>query len=404
MGDYLINRTTDLQTQINTLVEDRRRLTLGLIPSSVCGGEVVSLESLSQEIKLKSGVIVDLRTDLIDREYNDIVSIIEKDKLLDVDNSSVVANAILSVIKTKFNYIDKPNSWTQTPEQIEQMRAPVSKAYESIFGSKDNEFNHRIDFSDFELALNQSPMVRKIPAIFTLDKSFSKMELLDKLLKGLDESILKMDSVIGNILTECLNVLKRGQEISKADTINLDVKSLVTMGFKLEPFVNQTVGDMWYGNNALTTKLASMDSDLRLLLEEPLSFVEMPLLDDKAFKIKNICTVLINPDFDSIYDGIKRKSIKLNDHIKLTSDKLFRISDELNKIPQKTSDGYYNFAIEDIARLISIFSGVLVLVQDFAKRVLVGFSSGYTNIVVLSNHLTNYRKLVEQYIQQRKES
>lgn len=404
MSDYLINRTTALEKNIAEAIENRRRLTSGLSPSDVCGSDDVSLESLSQEIKLKSGLVVDLRSDIIDKEYDKVIKLLDTKPISDSDNAALSANAIDSVLKTKFDYVDKPNSWTQTPEQIEQMRAPVVKAFTAIFGEKDIDFNDRIDFSSFELSLNQSPLVTSIPAIFTLDKAFDKIKLLDALLKSFDLNLDKLESVICTILNNCLEILKRGQEISKAESIDLDKTRLVTMGQELKPYVNLAIGELWYGNSALTTTIAAMSDDLKILVKEPLSFVEMPLIDDKAFKLKNIITLLTNEDFITVYDGINRRAVKLNDRVKNISDKLFRISEELNKVPHKTTEGYYNFAVEDIARLISIFSGVLVTVQNFDLRVIEGIGNGYQNIVNLSNHLTNYRKVVEQYIKQRKMS
>lgn len=404
MSDYLTNRTTELERHIAEAVANRQRLTSGLSLSDVCGSDEVSLESLSQEIRLKSELVVDLRSDIIDKEYDKVVQLLDSNPISNSDNASIVANAIGSVLNTKFDYIDKPNSWAQTPEQIEQMRSPVTKAFTTIFGDKDIDFNDRIDLSSFELMLNTSPLMNVVPSIFTLDKAFDKLKLIDALLKAFDSNLDKLENVICAILANCLDVLKRGQEISKAESIDLDKRCLVTMGQELKPFVNLAIGEVWYGNSALTTTLAAMSDDLKILVKEPISFVEMPLNDDKAFKVKNIITLLTNENFVSVYDSIHRRAVKLNDRVKNTSDKLFRISEELNKVPHKTSDGYYNYAIEDIARLISIFSGVLVTVQNFDLRVIDGLSSGYQNIVNLSNHLVNYRKVVEQYIKQRKMS
>lgn len=387
--------------RIDTLTQSVRDLI------STRANGVASLEDVSSKIKHHAGVIVELR----DEQILKLVVLLNQlftQYVRDDTGRGGEASKVCTLLTSKNpDFVDKI-SYLDDTQVIDQMRQPTVKAYYGLFRRESTvrvpqieDFSKCLDFELLRKDLDRSEYILKLPMFFSRKDNINQFNRLNDLLTALSDAVTLQNEKIILLQEKALTVLARGEVISLADKIDLQKAKFTSLGVTIEPLIINTINREWYGNN-LSTTIENMGEDITQCLREPISMiVRREELAEGAFI--NAMNMMNGEGFADCIRTTQTTAKAITDKIQIISDQLTRFSERLQTLPSKSTDGYYNFAIEDIARLISSYSGALYHLLQFVYDLADGLKDGVDNVVLLSENLRTYQKITYQYIGLRKE-
>lgn len=366
-----------------------------------------SMEDVSSKIKHHASVIVELRDEQILKLVvllNQLFTSYVRD---DTARGGEAAKICLELTKSNPEFRDKI-SYLDDAEEIAQLRVPVVTSYfnlyrreSSVRAATTDDFSKCLDYELLRKDLDRSEYVLKLPTFFSLKDNLTQFNRINELLVSLSDAITLQNDKITQLLESAMTVLARGETIAASDKIDLDKPKITSLGVTVEPYVINTINSRWYGNN-LSTTLGNMAEDIVQTLREPSAFIiRREELTEGSFI--NAMNMMAGDGFQEGVRTAQTVAKTLTDKIQIISDQLTRFSERIQTLPSKETDGYYNFAIEDTARLISTYSGVLYHILQFTYDYVDGLKDGVDNMVLLSNNLRTYQRATYQYMGLRKE-
>ena len=368
---------------------------------------VVSIEDVSSKIKHHASVIVELRDEqilklvvLLNQLFNSYV----RD---DTGRGGEAAKVCTMLVSKNPDFTDKI-SYLDDAAEVAQLRQPCIKSYFSLFRRDSSvkvpqidDFSKCLDYVLLQKDLDRSEYILKLPMFFSLKDNVTQYNRLNELLTAMSDAVTTQNEKICALLESALTVLARGEVIPFADKIDLKKATFASLGVTVTPTVINTINQVWYGNN-LSTTIENMGDDVTQCLREPIAMIERrEELTEGAFL--NAMKMMSSEGFADNVRTTQATAKALTDKIQIISDQLTRFSDRIQTLPSKETDGYYNFAIEDIARLISSYSSVLYHLLQFTYDFADGLKDGVDHVVLLSDNLRTHQRITYQYMGLRKE-
>lgn len=389
------------QTRIKSLTTSVRDLLSGR-------NKQVSVESsiVSEKIKYHSGILVELRDEQIGKlviMLNELFNTYVKDETS--RGGEAARNCVKSTEKSP-EFVDKL-SYLDDPAQVQQLRYPVMASFHSCFrrdkSAKNGvveDFFRCLDLEQMRTDLDRSEFILKLPMFLTMDDNSLQFDRLNDLLKLISDCLTEQNEKLCSLIERIVQELSKGELISFADKIDLTSSSFTSFGVTVEPVLVNKINQMWYKNN-LSTSIENMVEDLKQVLREPYAVIarreEAP---KNAFK--NTMKLMIS---DGYVDNVMAAQITakaITDKIQIISDQLVRFSGRIQNIPSKETDGYYGDAAEDIARLLSYYSGILAVILEFVLDYVEGLKDGVDGIEILAANLNTHVVNVNKYVELRK--
>lgn len=398
-------RITALSNQIERLTvsrEDRDVVTQADVGES----SVISNESIARHIKYRAGMIVDLRDDQIQELGKNLLQFFDSYNNNYVDKMAHDIAKMKTVVKIKNDFNDRI-SYLESHEDVEKLRQPVKTSYFNMFKTTGtlgdaavDDYWKCLDLNNLLTELSNSEFVKSLPKPYVDESGLDKISKLKGLFQCLDENVSEQTEMIEVLLSRVIEVLARGEELSLAEKIDLNKNKVSCRGVVLTPVLVEAVNRSWYHNN-LSTSLVSMSDDLKTVLHEPLELSKS--IGDKVTDrtLLNIFTVLGNKQFVTDMLTLQRLFISITNKVISTSSKLMRFCDRIDDIPVSDTKGYYNYAIEDIARMISVYSSSLYVLLTFVEDFSHAFLKGMILVDHLSVNMMTHKQMVERYIAQR---
>lgn len=401
------NRISALSKEVEQLITMRhsRSNNVSLESALLFGGDY-SVESIARHIRYRTGMIVDLRDDQIKELGKKLSAFYEIYKKDMVEKTTHNAKTIASVINSEYDFNDRV-SYLDDKEEIQRLRFPVIRTYLNLFKDKPtltdvhvDSFWQCLDFKNLTTTLKDSEIVKHIPKMFCVDHGIDHVKRIHQLVVDLDKAIDEQSKMIETVLDRAINVLLKGEEISLADRIDLSKPRTVSLGVVIQPLIVETVNRSWYQNN-MPTGVAHMADDLKTVLGEPI--LEVRSVGDKTDDntIQHLVKNVTAKDFIPSLRELQTRCITMTNKIVQTSDTLLRFCDKIDNIPIKENKGYYNYAIEDIARLISLYSSTLFIMLEFIEVIAIDVQKGIESVDRLARNLLTHKQSVEGYIRTR---
>lgn len=398
MNAVHLKKLSALAGSIQVLRQDQSKLT-----------DQVSLESLSRQIKYKTDLMVELFDEGVMDLHKQLVKFFDTFDYGSFDLLKEYGHRIHYVLNTQFDYVEKRMSWRFTDETIAKMREPVIAAYDQLFHERTaiNAVGQQHDIEECVAttrlinSLKDSEIVKHIPTLFLMKNSIDKVQRFSNFIEALDQAVELQSDNLNTILTRALDTLKRGELISDAEKIEMDKTSIQIFGITFESEINKVVAKNWYGVDT-RTRLSDMLKNLQSQIEEPKELftpVRETIAEDA---ISYLVITLADQKFAETLRQIVRRSQTLSDKLKQRSDQLTRFTDEINDVPHKSTDGYYNYALEDISMLISTYSAMLFELMSFIVTIDTGLNQALKQIKLFTDLMENYRSAVERYVNTRK--
>lgn len=390
------------QTRIDSLTSQVRDLLSGRSnPTSI------SLEDLASKIKHHSGVLVELRDEQISKLVvllNELFNTYVKDE---TSRGGEAARVAIKTTEKNFDFVDK-TSYLDDPEEITRLRQPVVRSYFSCFRRSKSaknpsveDFFKCLDMQELREDLDRSEFILQLPMFFTMKDNVLQFDRLNDLLTIMSDSLTTQNEKICSLLEGALQCLSRSELIPNADRIDLQSSKFTSMGVTIEPTIVNKINQMWYQNN-LTTKIEYMVDDLTQVLREPYRVIARQEEGPKG-GFKRAMNLMASDGFSEQVRLAQMTAKGLTDKVQIISDQLVRFSQRIQTIPSRETEGYYNTAVEDIARFLSVYSGVLAVVLEFVLDYVEGLKAGVDGIEVLSTNLRTHQITAAKYVAVRKD-
>lgn len=390
------------QSRIDSLTEEVGNLISGRGQSTTFG-----MENLSAKIKHHNGILVELRDEQISKLVvllNELFTTYVKDE---TSRGGEAARLALAATAKNYEFTDKV-SYLDDPEKIALLRRPVIRSYFSCFRNlatvKDpttENFGNCLDLMRMREDLDRSEYVLKLPMFFTMKDNVLQFDRLNDLLVTISDSLTIQNEKICRLLEAIVRQLSRGELIANADILDLSLSKFTSMGVTVEPVVVNEVNQMWYKNN-LSTSIEGMVDNLKQTLTEPHKVIARTEETTEG----GFLTAMKMMSSDAFVENVRIAQLTakgITGKIEVISDQMLRFSQRIQLIPARETDGYYNTAIEDIARLISLYSGVLSICLEFVLDYVEGLKEGVDNVELLSSNLQTHQIEVSKYVSLRKE-
>ena len=101
---------------------------------------------------------------------------------------------------------------------------------------------------------------------------------------------------------------------------------------------------------------------------------------------------------------LQREFVNIVEQVDLSSRRLIKIVERLQEIPEHSKDGGYNYALQDLSVLISIYSGTLCEVVTFIVEIAGMIESSFTTANNLANKINTMKQTIDTYIAKRLKS
>lgn len=393
-----LKKLSALTVEINGLKQEQSKLT-----------SQVSLESLSRQIKYKTDLMVELFDEGVMELHQNLTKFYDTFDYSSFDLLKDYGHRIHYVLNTKFDYVEKRMSWRFTEDAIAKMRAPVIAAYDQLFHERTalNSVSQQHDIEECVAterlinSLKDSEIVQHIPSLFMMKNGIDKVQRFSRFLVAIDQAVTMQSDNVNTILSRALSILKNGDLISDAEKIDMSQTSITIFGVMFESDINRVVAKDWYGVET-KTRLSDMLKNLQSQIAEPKELFTPARKTIAEDAISYLVISLADQNFGETLRQIVRRCQTLSDKLKQRSDQLTRFTDEINDVPHKSTDGYYNYALEDISMLISTYSAMLYELMAFVTTISNGLNQAMKQIKLLTDLMENYRSAVERYVATRK--
>lgn len=371
------------------------------------GGLTPSTESISQDIKAKADKVLDFHSDLIKANIAELLTLINDFDLTKVDQFTTNGHTLKKLLSREFNLFGKRGPWYKTDEEIAEEQAPVLSSFSKLFTIEQDEellpdvtFDTVTDMKEVKVLINKSPNLTKVPRALLIPYAGVYFRRVHNLNVALVKAIKEQEETLNELLKVVETKLKLREDIGQSESLDLDAASSTCLGKNIYANAVVAVNRIWYKNN-LTTPIGKMGDNIKLMLDEPLDgFKPYGTTTDKL-NVDVLITNLIDEDLPESVRATLRSFMDLMDLIRPMIGRLVDVVDAINLQPSKTKEGYYNYALEDIAILVSQFSGILYNVVLFSKGVYQGIVDGVKITSVINELLSNHIDHIERYISRR---
>lgn len=310
--------------------------------------------------------------------------------------------------KNEQAFVDKIR-WSDDENYVEQLRRPVSFAYLNIFSKTESlrvvtpeDFWKCLDLPELRKDLYRAIDFKKIASIFTVKNAYDTVNKLLSMVMELRLGCVKLSTEYETVLSNCINTLARGETIPLTDAIRFDAPQTTILGTVISSDIPEAINRKWYENN-MKTAIGTMIKDTHLLLTEPKELCT-PNETDDVEAVKNL---FIYAKSDEAVDNLKilqREFVNIVEQVDLSSRRLTKIVERLHEIPEHAKDGGYNYALQDLSVLISVYSGTLCEVLTFVVDIAGMIESSFNDAHTLADKINTMKQSIDTYIAKRLKS
>ena len=366
----------------------------------------ISMESAADLIKLKSNMNVEIFDEHIRKLVNGFYefSAVYRENHPErfIEDIRLLENTLN---KEEREFTDKIR-WSDDEEYIDNLRKPVSYAYLNLFqennGLKvvvDEDFWKCTDLPQLKKDLHLTNHIKNISSIFVVDNAFDKVNKLLGLFLELRLGCATLSASYEKVINDCIDTLVRGESIPLTDAIDFDKTQATVLGNVISAEISNAINRKWYQNN-ITCAIGSMVQDTRLLLADPLSLCT-PNSTDEVGEVTNLFKFSHSKDSAENLKLLQREILNIVDQVDLSSRRLLKVIDRIRDIPQTGADDTYNYALQDISVLISIYSGALSELVVFTTTVAQLIERSFEEINALVSKVNTLKHEIDKYIAQR---
>ena len=310
--------------------------------------------------------------------------------------------------KNEQGFVDKIR-WSDDENFVEALRRPVSFAYLNLFSNAESlrvvvpeDFWKCLDLPQLRKDLYLTHDFKKISTIFTVENAYDTVNRLLSTVMEIRLGCVKLSTEYETVLTNCINTLARGETIPLTDAIRFDSAEATILGTVITADIPQAINKKWYQNN-LQTSIGTMIKDTHLLLNEPKELCT-PNETDKPEAVNNLFQYVKHEETVDNLKILQREFVNIVEQVDLSSRRLIKIVERLQEIPEHSKDGGYNYALQDLSVLISIYSGTLCEVVMFIVDVASMLESSFTDANNLANKINTMKQTIDTYIAKRLKS
>lgn len=310
--------------------------------------------------------------------------------------------------KNEQAFVDKIR-WSDDENFVEALRRPVSFAYLNIFSNSESlrvvvpeDFWKCLDLPQLRKDLYLAHDFKKISTIFTVKNAYDTVNRLLSTVMEIRLGCVKLSTEYETVLTNCINTLARGETIPLTDAIRFDSSEATILGTVITADIPQAINAKWYQNNLKTT-IGTMIKDTHLLLNEPKELCT-PNETDSVEAVSNLFEYVKKEEAVDNLKVLQREFVNIVEQVDLSSRRLIKIVERLQEIPEHSKDGGYNYALQDLSVLISIYSGTLCEVVTFIVEIAGMIESSFTDANNLANKINTMKQTIDTYIAKRLKS
>lgn len=305
-------------------------------------------------------------------------------------------------------FVDKIR-WSDDENFVEALRRPVSFAYLNIFSNTESlrvvvpdDFWKCLDLPQLRKDLYLAHDFKKISTIFTVENAFDVVNKLLSMVMEIRLGCVKLSTEYETVLVNCIDTLIRGETIPLTDAIRFDAPSATVLGTVITADIPIAINKKWYENN-LQTAIGTMIKDTHILLNEPRELCT-PNETDDAKAVANLFQYAKSDEAADNLKVLQREFVNIVEQVDLSSRRLSKIVERLQEIPEYSNDGGYNYALQDLSVLISIYSGTLCEVVTFVVDIAGMIESTFTDANTLANKINTMKQTIDTYIAKRLKS
>lgn len=366
----------------------------------------ISMESAADFIKLKSSMNVEIFDEHIRKLVNGFYafSAVYRENHAErfIEDVRLLENTLN---KEEREFTDKIR-WSDDENFIANLRKGVSYAYLNLFHESNglkvvvpDDFWKCTDLPQLKKDLHLTTHVKNISSIFVVDGSFDKVTKLLTLFLELRLACVKLSTSYETVINQCIDTLVRGESIPLTDAIDFDKSSATVLGNVIEAELSNAINRKWYQNN-IECSIGSMVQDTRLLLGDALALCT-PNSSDDVGGVENLFKFAHSKDSAENLKLLQREILNIVDQVDLSSRRLIKVIDRVREIPQTGEDNTYNYALQDISVLISIYSGALSELIVFTTTVAQLIERSFEETNVLVSKVNTLKLEIDKYIAQR---
>ena len=310
--------------------------------------------------------------------------------------------------KNEQAFVDKIR-WSDDENFVEALRRPVSFAYLNIFSNSESlrvvvpeDFWKCLDLPQLRKDLYLAHDFKKISTIFTVKNAYDTVNRLLSTVMEIRLGCVKLSTEYETVLTNCINTLARGETIPLTDAVRFDSPEVTILGTVITADIPQAINKKWYQNNLKTT-IGTMIKDTHLLLNEPKELCTLNETDSPEAVVNLFEYVKKEEAVDNL-KILQREFVNIVEQVDLSSRRLIKIVERLQEIPEHSKDGGYNYALQDLSVLISIYSGTLCEVVTFVVEVAGMIESSFADANNLAKKINTMKQTIDTYIAKRLKS
>lgn len=310
--------------------------------------------------------------------------------------------------KNEQAFVDKIR-WSDDENFVEALRRPVSFAYLNIFSNSESlrvvvpeDFWKCLDLPQLRKDLYLAHDFKKISTIFTVKNAYDTVNRLLSTVMEIRLGCVKLSTEYETVLTNCINTLARGETIPLTDAVRFDSPEATILGTVLTADIPQAINKKWYQNNLKTT-IGTMIKDTHLLLNEPKELCT-PNETDNPEAVANLFEYVKKEEAVDNLKILQREFVNIVEQVDLSSRRLIKIVERLQEIPEHSKDGGYNYALQDLSVLISIYSGTLCEVVTFVVEIAGMIESSFADANNLAKKINTMKQTIDTYIAKRLKS
>lgn len=366
----------------------------------------ISMESAADIIKLKSSMNVELFDENIRKLVNGFYefSAVYRDNHVErFIKDAQHLEMILS--KEEREFTDKIR-WSDDENYVEQLRKPVSFAYLNLFqennGLKvvvEEDFWKCTDLHQLHADLHKTNHIKNMSTLFVTEHAFDKVTKLLGLILELRLGCVKLSESYEVVIGQTIDTLVRGESIPLTDAIDFEKTEATILGNVIKAEISNAINRKWYQNN-IVCAIGSMVQDTRLLLADPLALCTPNSADEKG-GVDNLFKFVKSKEAAENLIVLQRELVNIVDQVDLSSRRLTKLIERLRDIPQTGSDSTYNYALQDISVLISVYSGALSELIVFATTVAQLIERSFEEMNALVGKVNTLKHEIDKYIAQR---
>lgn len=368
----------------------------------------VSNESIavSNNIKRQAGFSIEIFDDAIRKAVNEFYEFSAVYREGNADRFIEDIKTLDNLLKeSDRKYVDAIR-WSDDEKHILEMRRPVSSTYRMIFGDTDanrqvtpEDFWKCLDLAELRSEIYRSPSFQGVSTIFTLEKSFDKVNKLLELISELRINCIDLSGRYESTITAIIKRLMAGDSIPITDTIDFEASSSTVLGNLIDASIAKTINTKWYGKN-LETTIGGMATDTKLLLDDPMQICS----PENADNPKAVDSLFQYSKVEHVGDNIRllqKEFLSIIEQIDLSSRRLSKLAEGLSEIPEYDGNGGYNYALRDVTVLMHIYSCTLTELIKFVVKIAIMLESSFKSVNTLTEQVKSLKLAIDTYVSKR---